>query len=54
MRVLLGGLLIKLGMAILPDEVRHLVRGVIMYHVPGALTESEKAEVRAAKAASTL
>lgn len=49
-RVFLGTLLIKSGMAIIPRDVRDLVRGVLMYHVPGALTESEKARVRAARA----
>lgn len=44
--------MIKVGMAVLPPEVRKLVRGVLMYHVPGAMTEAEKAEIRAAKAAT--
>lgn len=51
MRVFIGCLLIRLGMAIIPSGVRDMVRGIIMYHVPGALTEEEKAEIRAAKAA---
>jgi hypothetical protein len=37
-------------MKILQPETRKLVRGIIMYNVPGALTEAEKAEVRARKA----
>lgn len=49
-RTFIGKILIKAGMAILPADVRRLVRNVIMYHVPGALSENEKAEVRAAKA----
>lgn len=50
MRVLIGSLLIRAGMAIIPRDTRELVRGIMLYHVPGALTEAEKAEVRAAKA----
>lgn len=50
MRVFIGSLLIRAGFAIIPRDVRLLVRNIIMYHVPGALTEAEKADVRAAKA----
>jgi hypothetical protein len=50
MRVFISRVLITAGIMILPSEVRKLVRGVLLYHVPGALTESEKAEVREAKA----
>jgi len=49
MRTIIGTLLIKIGVQILPKEVRNLVRGILLYHVPGALTEAEKADVRAAK-----
>ena len=49
MRLIIGTKLIELGMAILPPNTRKLVRDLIMYHVPGALTEAEKAVVRAAK-----
>lgn len=48
MRVLLGSLLIRAGMAILPKEVRRLVCNVLLYHVPGGISEAEKAEVRRA------
>ena len=46
MRVFIAAMLIKLAMAILPKEVRNTVRGLLMYHVPGALTEDEKSKVR--------
>lgn len=52
MRMFLGKALIKIGVAILPCDVRKMVRDILLYHVPGALTETEKAEVRAAKANS--
>lgn len=48
-RVLIGCGLIKLGMAILPAQTRKMFRNVIMFHVPGALTEEEKDDVREAK-----
>lgn len=48
-RTFIGSSLIKLGMSILPSDVRKLVRNIVMFHVPGALTDSEKAEVIAAK-----
>lgn len=48
MRFMLAKLLIRTGVALLSPEVRKLVRGVLMYHVPGGLTEDEKAEVRTA------
>lgn len=53
-RTFIGCLLIKAGMAMVPPDVRKFVCGVIMYHVPGAMTEDEKAEVRAAKTAAGL
>lgn len=49
MRTFVGTMLIKAGMAILPPEVRKMVRKVLMYHVPGALSEDEKREIRIAK-----
>lgn len=45
MRVWLGIAFMKIGMAILPARVRRLTANMIMYHVPGALTEPEKAEI---------
>lgn len=51
MRTLLGGLLIKAGMAILPKDVRKMVRDILLYHVPGGITGKEKADVAAAKKA---
>lgn len=51
MRMLIGTLLIRAGFATIPKDVRHMVRSILMYHVPGALTEDEKSEIRAAKAA---
>jgi hypothetical protein len=47
----IGKFFILLGMAIVPAEVRRMFVKMVMYHVPGGLTEAEKAEVRAAKAA---
>lgn len=52
MRLWIGKLLLKAGMAVIPADVREMVIKIVMYHVPGALTEDEKAEVRAAKAAA--
>jgi hypothetical protein len=51
LRAKMGCLLIAWGIWIIPGNVRHMVRGILMYHVPGALTEDEKREVRAAKRA---
>lgn len=51
MRFRIARLLIKAGVALLPHDVRDMVRGIVMYHVPGALTEDEKATIRAAKTA---
>jgi hypothetical protein len=51
-RTFVGCLLIKAGMAMVPADVREFVRGIIMYHVPGAMSETEKAEIRAAKSAA--
>jgi hypothetical protein len=45
MRVFFGCLLLRAGMALLPKDVRQMVRRVLMYHVPGGLTEAEKADV---------
>lgn len=39
-------LLIKAGMALLPKGTRDTVRNLVMYHVPGALTEKEKQDIR--------
>jgi hypothetical protein len=49
MRDFIGTLLIKAGMAVLPAETKELVRGILLYHVPGMLSENEKADIRAAK-----
>lgn len=54
MRVFIATLLIKAGFALLPVDLRKLVRALLLYHVPGALTEDEKAEVRKAKAAGVI
>ncbi len=51
MRVLVARGFISLGMWLLPSDVRKLVRGMMMFHVPGALTDEEKDEVIAAKSA---
>jgi hypothetical protein len=53
LRLVVGTVLIKAGFALIPAEVKDMVRGMILYHVPGAMTEAEKADVRAAKAAYT-
>jgi hypothetical protein len=49
-RVQLGSWLIRLGMAIVPSDVRDMARGMMLYHVPGVLSESRKSEIRLAKA----
>jgi hypothetical protein len=54
MRFLIGKMLIKAGIAVLPCGVRETVRGLLLYHVPGALTEAEKEKVRAVAAAARL
>ena len=54
LRNALGCLLLRIGMAIVPKEARDFARGVIMYHVPGALTEAEKADIRAKMATADL
>lgn len=41
---------IKIGFAILEPGTRKMFRDILMYNVPGALTEAEKADVRVAKA----
>ena len=51
MRVLVARGFISFGMWLLPADVRKLVRGMMMFHVPGALTDEEKDEVIAAKSA---
>ncbi len=48
-RSFIGSLLIRAGMAIVPADVRAMLRGILLYHVPGMLTEQEKADIRAAK-----
>jgi hypothetical protein len=45
LRTMIATLLIKAGMAILPKDVYEVVRWILLYHVPGALTESEKVAV---------
>jgi hypothetical protein len=45
MRVWLGVLFMKVGMFILPANVRRLTANMIMYHVPDGLTEPEKTEI---------
>lgn len=46
MRIFIGCLFIKAGMAIIPKGVHHMIRGLLMYHVPNALSEDEKSAVR--------
>jgi hypothetical protein len=41
-RTWLGATLITCGVAVIPSQVRKLVRDILMFHVPGALTEVEK------------
>lgn len=50
MRYVVGKFLILAGIRILPNGVRDMVRKMLLYNVPGALTEAERAEVRKAKA----
>jgi hypothetical protein len=49
MRLFIGALLVRLGMRIIPRDAKEMARKIMLYHVPGVLTEDEKAEVRAAK-----
>jgi hypothetical protein len=49
-RAAVGVALIKTGVRILPDRVRKTVRGMLLYHVPGALSEDEKRDIREAAA----
>lgn len=49
MKVWLGKLLIRLGMAILPKDIRQMAIDLIMYHAPNALSEERRAEIRAAR-----
>lgn len=51
MRHWLGIAFIKMGFALMGEDTRKMFRNIVMYHVPGALTEDEKADVRAAKGA---
>lgn len=51
MRLWVAKLLIVAGIAIMPPGVRRMVRNILFFNVPGALTDKEKAEVIAAKAA---
>ncbi len=53
MRVLIARGFISFGMWLLPVDVRRVVRNMMMFHVPGALTDEEKDEVIAAKNAYT-
>ena len=48
MRLFFAQWFLRLGMALLPRDVRELVREVLMFHTPGALTEGQKAAIRAA------
>lgn len=47
-RSFIGVYTVRIGFAILPADVREIVRGIFLYHVPGALTENEKAEIELA------
>lgn len=49
-RAYIARIFITIGIMILPADVRSMMRGILLYHVPGVLSEAEKAEVRAAKA----
>lgn len=49
MRYVIGKFLIIAGLRIMPKDVSRMVRMLLLYNVPGALTETEKAEVRRAK-----
>ena len=53
MRVLIACGFISFGMWLLPADVRRVARNMMMFHVPGALTDEEKDEVIAAKNAYT-
>lgn len=45
----ISGMAMGWDMAVVPRGARDLARKIILYHVPGALTEEEKEEVRRAK-----
>lgn len=49
MRVLIARGFIAFGMMLLPADVRKLVRGMMLFHVPGALTDAERTEVVSAR-----
>jgi hypothetical protein len=51
MRVFIGSILIRLGMWVLPVNVRQQVRSILLFHVPGALSDQEKSDLIAAKTA---
>ncbi len=51
LRVFVARGFISFGMWLLPADVRKLMRGMMLFHVPGALTEDEKHEVIVAKSA---
>lgn len=51
-RLFLAKWLLKAGMAFLPKDTRELVRDLLMFHVPGALTAERKLEIVRMKAAT--
>jgi hypothetical protein len=53
-RLLLASWLLKAGMALLPKETQDLVRDLLMFHVPGALTVERKLEILRMKSATEL
>jgi hypothetical protein len=54
MKHLLAVCLLRAGMALLDRQTRDLVRDIIMYHVPGALSAERKQAVQDAAAAARL
>lgn len=52
MRLWIAKWLLRGGMALLPKGVRDMTRDLLVYHVPGALSEERKAEIRTSKIAT--
>lgn len=49
MRLFIGRLLLRAGMAVLPRDVRELTRDLMMYHVPNGISVERRAELQKMK-----
>lgn len=49
-RYRIGKAMVIVGLKVMPAGTRTMLRMILLYHVPGALTEEEKCAVRASKA----